>query len=571
MYATVIHMSCSKAHAAQVDVNKLWLKACGFTRKEVIGKTMRIVQGPSTERSRVEQILDAVRNRRQISTVLTNYTKTGRIFKNKLRIDPVYGSSAEDPYLLARSEIIFTGETDGLTMHTSQPQESANTSVDVPHLLLEAAPPHRIVVVNDLWLATSGHTRDEVIGKTIHMFLGSETCYSDVQKVVGALQKVASCEKFLKSLTVTLTCYSKSFCQYRNKLKIKSMGSSLDGARASYIIVRSQLVSDDEELDGGGDYVSRKQRCAKKESRHLAHHKGSDNKTQKKSNAVGRAHTDQHSTQREWGPDADAAVLTMSPDRGGSRAPRTQTHNVHDQVLTSDVAAHCQLDQGRDKSYGDPAASALYTRRCNVHSYSDPAVMFSGHKPYPVVDVNDVWLQTCGFTRDEVVGATMRIIQGPATERNLLGRLMSMVRRHRSCRVALTNYTKTGEQFRNELQVEPVGVAEGLSGPHFLARSRITFLVHGPVVMPEPVSSPESDDGGIKSPDVQTFGEPVADTDTNLAALEPCVDQSQLGLDRIQHQVSSHSAEVHPHPLSPSPRLLKHSRARDCISSKMRT
>jgi hypothetical protein len=32
------------------------------------------------------------------------------------------------------------------------------------------------------------------------------------------------------------------------------------------------------------------------------------------------------------------------------------------------------------------------------------------------VDVNELWLQTCGFTREEVVGQTMSIIQGPLTE-----------------------------------------------------------------------------------------------------------------------------------------------------------
>ena len=44
-----------------------------------------------------------------------------------------------------------------------------------------------------------------------------------------------------------------------------------------------------------------------------------------------------------------------------------------------------------------------------------PAVLFSSKSPFPVLDVNDAWLSTCGFTREEVIGQTMKIIQGPRT------------------------------------------------------------------------------------------------------------------------------------------------------------
>ena len=37
-----------------------------------------------------------------------------------------------------------------------------------------------------------------------------------------------------------------------------------------------------------------------------------------------------------------------------------------------------------------------------------PAVLYSNKPPFPVVAVNDLWLETCGFRREEVLGTSSR-------------------------------------------------------------------------------------------------------------------------------------------------------------------
>ncbi len=121
-----------------------------------------------------------------------------------------------------------------------------------------------------------------------------------------------------------------------------------------------------------------------------------------------------------------------------------------------------------------------------------PAVLYDNKPPFPVVDVNDLWLQSCGFQREEVIGKTMRLIQGPLTEGKEVGRLMDTIYLAtmppadpdrspkwappsaamwtrggaegddpppKSVSASLINYSKDRKAMRNDFEVVPVGAA----------------------------------------------------------------------------------------------------------------
>ena len=163
---------------------------------------------------------------------------------------------------------------------------------------------------------------------------------------------------------------------------------------------------------------------------------------------------------------------------------------------TSDDSAEDRYDSGSASDGDDVGSSTENNHSQNTTEYNRerelwlvagpgrrfslptcvPALLFSGYPPFSVTDVNDLWLQLCGFSRHEVIGQTMRIIQGPETERDLVDGLMTHVRRRQPFNTVLTNYTKTRQAFRNELRVEPVDAWNGLRGPFVLACSRMSLL-----------------------------------------------------------------------------------------------
>lgn len=64
---------------------------------------------------------------------------------------------------------------------------------------------------------------------------------------------------------------------------------------------------------------------------------------------------------------------------------------------------------------------------------TEPAVVCRATPPYQVVYANHAWEQLCGYTSSEMLGRSLRVLQGPATDHAAVERLMDSVRRHEAC------------------------------------------------------------------------------------------------------------------------------------------
>ncbi|MES3001861.1 MAG: EAL domain-containing protein [Pseudomonadota bacterium] len=73
-----------------------------------------------------------------------------------------------------------------------------------------------------------------------------------------------------------------------------------------------------------------------------------------------------------------------------------------------------------------------------------------------IVFVNEAFERRTGYSPQEVMGKTPRLLQGPGTQRKELDRIRAAMEQWQPARVDLINYKKNGEAFWVDLEVSPV-------------------------------------------------------------------------------------------------------------------
>ncbi len=78
-----------------------------------------------------------------------------------------------------------------------------------------------------------------------------------------------------------------------------------------------------------------------------------------------------------------------------------------------------------------------------------------------IIYVNDAFTKMTGYTADEVIGKTPRILQGPKSDKEELKRLSKSLREWKNYETTMINYKKNGEEFWVEFSVSPVADDKG--------------------------------------------------------------------------------------------------------------
>ncbi|MCC5795156.1 MAG: PAS domain-containing protein [Chromatiales bacterium] len=130
------------------------------------------------------------------------------------------------------------------------------------------------------------------------------------------------------------------------------------------------------------------------------------------------------------------------------------------QDVTEDRARLTQL-QLLETAVSRQSDSLLITEARPVEAPDGPRIIY----------VNDAFTRHMGYTPEEVIGKTPRILQGRDTDRRELGRIRAALEAGQGIRTELLNYTRTGEEIWLEIDIVPIKDKEGAL-THFVAVQR---------------------------------------------------------------------------------------------------
>ena len=94
-------------------------------------------------------------------------------------------------------------------------------------------------------------------------------------------------------------------------------------------------------------------------------------------------------------------------------------------------------------------------------SHDGVTVADAQRQGFPLIYVNRGFERLTGYTSDEIVGNSYRILQGTDTVQPGLDIIRAAVAKGEGCLVTLRNYRKDGSMFWNELSISPVHDTDG--------------------------------------------------------------------------------------------------------------
>ncbi len=165
-------------------VNESFLKLTGYTLKEAIGQTPRILQGPETDPFTLARIRKHLEAHQPVDEEILNYAKNGTKYWCRMGINPVFNNQGElTKFIAIESDITHQKEYEGNILAIARELTDLIDHANVPIFGFD-----RNGYVNE-WNKTteiiSGFSKNEALGKKWITFIDSKA-HSKAKKIIEA-------------------------------------------------------------------------------------------------------------------------------------------------------------------------------------------------------------------------------------------------------------------------------------------------------------------------------------------------------------------------------------------------
>nr|AML77588.1 putative LOV domain-containing protein [Bryopsis plumosa] len=263
----------------------------GYSPNEVLNRNCRFLQGPETERRKVMEVRDAIREDRACKVCLLNYKKSGEKFWNQLYLEPILdennssrcyvgvlvdvteslqkaiaskGVSMEDAEVtdeilaIAQSEEKSMSDICSMLLEDLQIKDTSCfsrlpaslmaslTAIQQSFVLVDAQQPDMpIVHAGETFIKMTGYPRDHVIGQNCRFLQGHDTDPKEIAKIRSAISSTPP-----SSVTTTILNYRYDGTPFWNALHISPIRGA-DGNVAFFVGVQLDVTRFPKTEEGG--------------------------------------------------------------------------------------------------------------------------------------------------------------------------------------------------------------------------------------------------------------------------------------------------------------------------------
>lgn len=119
----------------------------------------------------------------------------------------------------------------------------------------------------------------------------------------------------------------------------------------------------------------------------------------------------------------------------------------------------------RDVTSREKALAELKLMESVVTNTSDSIIITEAEPfelPGPrIIFVNEAFCKMTGYSKEEVIGKTPRILQGPKTDQSAIKKLSAAIKKWQKYETTLLNYKKNGEEFWINFTISPIANEKG--------------------------------------------------------------------------------------------------------------